>query len=133
MCAALRLGWLTAAKSALNSRVLAKRQSPRVRHFAQAQHASAVALLSRMHPRYPQHVKAIPALVWAQDDTTVQIRVRFARYTGGESIVDTLEQFDVSVGDRSLFLTGEGVEKPVRRGASTGVGSYVAECALPAS
>ena len=36
MCAALRLGWVTAAKSALTSRILQKQQSARVRRIAQA-------------------------------------------------------------------------------------------------
>ncbi|KAL1528739.1 hypothetical protein AB1Y20_010071 [Prymnesium parvum] len=112
VCAALRLGWVGAAKAALLSRIAKKRQSLRVRHFAQAQHAGAVAILARLHPRYPQHVRAIPALVWSQDETTIQVRVRFARYTGGESLVDTLEQTSMSVDDRTLYIRGEGVEKP---------------------
>ena len=111
-CAAMRMGWMNAAKAVLTRRMLQKLPSPRVRFLAQTQHDSAVSLLARLHPRYPQHVKAIPALLWSQTDDMVQVRVRFARYPGGEALVQTLEELRVEVSDRQLSLTGEGVERP---------------------
>lgn len=113
ICAALHFGWASAAKAALIDRASKKRPSLRVRQFAQTRHAAAVSFLARMHPRYPRHVKAIPALVWSQNDTMIQVRVRFARYAGGESLVTNIEHTEVLIDDHSLYLRGEGIEKSV--------------------
>ena len=65
ICAALRLGWPRATRSLLVTRAGATKAVPlRIRQFAQAQADAATAFLARVHPKYPFHLKSVPALIW---------------------------------------------------------------------
>lgn len=110
ICACLRLGWMGCARSMLSS----GRRTPRlrVRNFAQATKEGAAAVLARLHARYPQHVKMLPAIEWAQTAETLLVRVRFARYTRGEALFLRSERHELHCDDASLFLLAEGDDKP---------------------
>ena len=73
-------------------RMLRKEPAPSLRKLAQATHAGTVAILARLHPKYPHHLKIVPALEWAQEREPLTVRVRFARYCRGEPLAQTAEQ-----------------------------------------
>ena len=112
ICAALSRGWHDAARGALRSRLLRKAASPAVRAFAQATHDAAHAILARMHPKYPKHLKLIPALEWAQTEELVTVTIRHARYTRGEPLFVGVEASTLRLGDDELYYSAEGDEKP---------------------
>ena len=113
ICGALRLGWKETARSILTARMVRKEQSPALRRFAQRRQDGAVALLARMHQRYPNHLKIIPAIEWAQTDELVFIRIRYARYTRGEPLCLRADAFEFLFDDDGVKLTVEGDEKPL--------------------
>ena len=113
ICAALRLGWTQTARKLLNARMLDKVPSPALRRFAQSRRDGAAALLARLHPRYPHHLKMVPALEWAQTEELLFVRVRYARYARGEPIVHGADGLQVLWDDSSMWIVAEGDEKPL--------------------
>ena len=110
ICAALRLGRLSIAKESLRSRLLRREQAPNVRRFAQRRKEAAHVTLARVHPRYPRHLKFIPAVVWAQSDEVVHVRVRHSRYTSGDVVIRGVERGTsrVELSDQALYYSAEG-------------------------
>ena len=110
VCAAMRLGWHEAARSAVVSRTSRHLASPAVRQFAQSWKIAASGLLTRLHPSYPRRFKMLPAIVWAQTDEILHVRVRHARYTRGESAIKGIEQgtLQALLTDEGLFYSVEG-------------------------
>ena len=49
----------------------------------------------------------MPALVWAQTDELLHVRVRFARYTTGEAMARRVEQVNVTLRSGSLYVSAE--------------------------
>ena len=112
VCGAMRLGFMNATRTLLRERIVRKEAAPAVRRLAQATHAGTVAILARLHPKYPHHLKILPAIEWAQTDETLTIRIRFGRYCRGEPLVLTAEALQLLWDDEALFLTAEGAEAP---------------------
>ena len=112
VCGAMRLGLTNATRTLLRARMLRREPAPAVRRLAQATHAGTVAILARLHPKYPHHLKIIPALEWAQNEQTLTVRVRFARYCRGEPLAQAAEQITLLWDDEALFLTAEGADAP---------------------
>lgn len=114
VCAAMRLGFAETAKRLLHDRMLAKKPSPSVRRAAQAMQDGAVAILARMHQRYPNHLKIQPGIEWAQTEDKMLVRVRYARYTRGEALFQRAERGarEVSWDEDVLRLRVEGDDKP---------------------
>ena len=113
ICSLLRLGWTVQARELLHARMTRKEPAPLLRRFAQSRHDGAVALLARLHPKYPQHLKMIPAPEWAQSADAIFVRIRFARYTRGEPLVLGADMVDVRWDDAALWVSAEGDEKPL--------------------
>ena len=111
-CAAQRLGWNHAAAALVTARMQRKLASHNVRKLAQARRDAAAHFLARLHPRYPRHLKAVPALVWAQTEEVVQLRLRFARYTTGASLCQYVEHATVRVSNGTVHFTAEGADAP---------------------
>lgn len=110
VCAALMLGKLDVAKAAIVSRLSRGEQALRVRAFAVARHDAAVGILARVHPRYPRHLKSVPALLWAQTNEAFHLRIRFARYTSGEAMARHVEHLNVSLTTTGLHFSAESAE-----------------------
>lgn len=113
ICGALRLEWPVTAKRILTARMLRKESAASVRRFAQRKKDGAVAVLARLHQRYPYHLKMLPALEWAQSAEAIFVRVRYARYTRGEPLTETADAFELRFSDTALYVVAEGSEKPL--------------------
>ena len=112
LCAALTLQWTAAVRTGLRSRLLRKQPCANVRAHAQTTHDSAVALLARMHPKYPQSVKFLPAIEWAQNADTIRAKVRHARYTRGEPLFTRVDGAPtLRFSDVEAYVAAEGYEK----------------------
>ena len=107
VCAAMLLGMQAAAKAALQARLGRGESGLRIRSYANARADNATGILARLHPRYPRHLKSVPALVWAQTDELLHVRVRFARYTTGEAMARRVEHVNVSLRSGSLHVAAE--------------------------
>ena len=114
VCAAMRLGWNQMARSLLITSGAQTIKLLRVRRFAEAQAHAASSFLARLHPRYPLHLKVVPALLWAQTEDILAVRVRFARYTVGESLASLVEEANVTLTTDELYFAAESAfsEKP---------------------
>ena len=112
LCGSLRLGYTNATSTFLRARMVRREPAPALRRLAQAQHAGSVAVLARLHPKYPRHLKIAPAMEWAQSDEMLLIRIRYARYARGEALVQSTEQLELLFNDASLYLAAEGDERP---------------------
>ena len=64
--------------------------------------------LVRLHPKYPAHIKAVPALLWAQTSETLHVRVRLSRYPGGEYTMRRASPLVVNCTADGLFFSAEG-------------------------
>jgi len=107
VCAAMMLGKLDVAKAAIVSRLSRGEQALRVRAYAVARRDAAVGILARVHPRYPRHLKSVPALLWAQTNEAFHLRIRFARYTSGEAMARRVEHANVSLTTTGLYFSAE--------------------------
>ena len=103
-CAALRLGWMRAARALLRS----GKFGSRLRELAQSRANEAKNFLVRLHPKYPAHIKAVPALLWAQTSETLHVRVRLSRYPGGEYTMRRASPLVVNCTADGLFFSAEG-------------------------
>ena len=113
LCAALSLKWAAVLRSGLRKRLLSKQPAARVRAFAQATHDSAVAILARLHHKYPASVKFLPAVEWAQTADVISVRVRYGRYTRGEALFQRIDGTPaVRLSDDECYHAAEGLEKP---------------------
>ena len=101
------LGEHAAARTALQTRLGRGESGPRIRSYARARADSATGILARLHPRYPHHLKSVPALLWAQTDELLHVRVRFARYTTGEAMARRVEHVNVTLRSGSLYVAAE--------------------------
>lgn len=113
ICAALRLGWRSSTQRLLNDRMLRKVPAPAVRRYAQERRDSSIAILARIHQKYPKHLKMLPALEWAQSEDALFVRVRYARYTRGEPLVINTEVLALEWDDAKCSIRAEGDEKPL--------------------
>lgn len=111
ICAALRLGWPAAAKAGVQGRKKRRESTERVRRFAQGTVQNASAVLARVHPRYPRHVRFLPALEWAQNDEVVQVRLRHSRYNRGELVFAVAEAAGAAITDDGLHYAAEGDDR----------------------
>jgi len=105
-CAALRLGWMRAARALLRSSD--RKFGGRLRELAQSRANEAKNFLVRLHPKYPAHIKAVPALLWAQTSETLHVRVRLSRYPGGEYTMRRASPLVVNCTADGLFFSAEG-------------------------
>lgn len=113
ICTTLRLGWTETAKHLLAQRVQKKQGISAVRNLVQAMHAGTVGVLARLHASYPKHLKIHPAIEWAQDNNYVTLRVRYARYTRGESLFREVDGgVAMSWSDDALRVKAEGDDVP---------------------
>mmetsp|Transcript_7334 Transcript_7334/g.16042 ORF Transcript_7334/g.16042 Transcript_7334/m.16042 type:complete len:517 (+) Transcript_7334:1-1551(+) len=112
ICAALKLGHIEDARILLRENQCSSASCPRVRKLAQERADAAVLFLARMNPRWPAHVKLVPAVRWAQNDAIVRINLRFSRFTGGAPLVLGIEQGKLQIHADQIFFAAEGREKP---------------------
>ena len=105
-CAALQLGWMRAARALLRSSD--RKFGSRLRELAQSRVNEAKNFLVRLHPKYPAHIKAVPALLWAQTSETLHVRVRLSRYPGGEYTMRRASPLVVNCTADGLFFSAEG-------------------------
>ncbi len=107
VCAAMLLGKHTEAKAAIMSRQSRGESGLRIRSYANARADAATGILARIHPRYPRHLKSVPALLWGQTDEVLHLRVRWARYTTGEPMARRVEHVNVSLSSAGLYVSAE--------------------------
>ena len=112
LCAAFRLGWHGAARSGLRQRLLRRQPATAMRKLAQAAVDATQVILARLHPKYPQHLKFVPALEFAQSEELISVRVRYARYPRGEPLFVGTEGMELRLSDAELYYAVEGAEHP---------------------
>lgn len=108
LCATFRLGWYEAARVGLRRRLLRKQPVLALRKLAQYTIAQSQVVLAQLHPRYPRHLKFLPAIEWAQTEEILSVKVRHARYTRGDPIFTEVGACDVRLSDLNLYYAAEG-------------------------